>query len=120
MVEEFLSRVNNHTVLGFEVENYPFSVYDLDIKINFESFYGEYVHPLYIGLVWLTAGCVHFYAFDIKDQTGIDWDHDRFEPYFKSREFAFIEKEVEAPEYDLLTTPKRPSSYTYERYRPTP
>lgn len=119
LVEEFLYRVNNHTVLSFQLGSYPFTADDLMVRINFESFFGRYVDPLYIGLIQLSCGCVHFYAFDIKDETGIDWSHDRFEPYFKSRELALIEREVEVPEYEVPTTPKKPSGFIYERYRPS-
>lgn len=117
MVEEFLKRVNNHAILGFEVETFPFSADNLDVQINFESFFGEYVDELYIGLIWLQCGCTHFYAFDRKDNN-LDWDHHRFEPYFKSRELALLKKEADIPFQDQLLKPKKPSSFIYDRYEP--
>lgn len=114
MVEEFLYRLNNHTVLSFELQRFPFTADDVEVKINFESYFGRYVDELYIGLIWLKCGCVHFYAFDIKDEHGqIDWSHDRFEPYFKSRELAYLKKEADAPFYEGHY-PKH--SMPYERY----
>lgn len=99
VVEELLYRLNNNTVISFELDHFPFTADDLDIKINFESYYGRYIDELYIGLAWLQAGCVHFYAFDRKDPSlnGIDWDHDRFEPYTKSRELALIKRQADLP-----------------------
>lgn len=117
MVDEFLKRLNNHTVLGFELDHFPFTAEDLEVKINFESFFGVYVDPLYIGLAWLKKGCVHYYAFDIKDYYA-DWSHQRFEPYFKSRELALIKREADIPFEDRENPPKRPNSYIYERYTP--
>lgn len=117
IVDEFLKRLNNHTVLGFQLEHFPFTADDLEVKINFESFFGVYVDPLYIGLTWLKSGCVYYYAFDIKDPYA-DWSHQRFEPYFKSRELALIKKEADIPFQDRENPPKRPSSYVYDRYTP--
>lgn len=94
LVEGFLEAANSNGVVGFEFENYPFTANDLDVRINFESYYGKYCDPQYIGLIWLHCGCVYFYAFDRKDIT-IDWDHDRLEPYAKSRELALIKKGID-------------------------
>lgn len=107
VVEEFLSRLNNNTVIGFELGSFPFTASNLDVQINFESYYGRYIDELYVGLAWLQAGCVHFYAFDRKDLSlnGIDWDHYRFEPYTKSRELALIKKEADLPYIQHIENP---------------
>ena len=120
LVEELLSRINNHAILSFEVEKFPFSVEDLDVKITFENFYGRFVDEQYVGMVWLQGGCVHFYAFNRKDMSisGIDWSSQRFEPYFKSRELALIKRETDlsmSPD-NVENPPKKPSAYTYDRY----
>lgn len=94
LVDEFLERLNSNGVIGFELETYPFTANDLDVRINFESYYGKYCDEQYIGFIWLQRGCVYFYAFDRKD-LNIDWDHNRIEPYTKSRELALIKKEVD-------------------------
>lgn len=104
MVEEFLIRLNSAPPPCFEFEQLPLTPDNLDIKINFESYYGKYCDEQYIGLIWLQCGCVHFYAFDRKDLK-LDWDHHRFEPYFKSRELALIGKEVNLPYLDKRTAP---------------
>lgn len=120
LVEELLYRINNNTILSFEVEKFPFTADDLDVKINFESFYGRYIDEQYVGLAWLQGGCVHFYAFDRKDTSinGIDWSSQRFEPYAKSRELALLKREADIPYVteNPENPPKKPSSYSYERY----
>lgn len=112
VVEEFLYRLNNNTIIGFELEHFPFTANDLDIRLNFESYYGRYVDELYIGMVWLQGGCAHYYAFDRKDPSlnGIDWDHHRFEPYSKSRELALIKKMADMPYIEHRENPNPPKS----------
>lgn len=107
VVEELLYRINNNTIVGFEIDPFPFTADNLDIKISFETFYGRYIDEQYVGLAWLQAGCVHFYAFDRKDPSlnGIDWDHDRFEPYAKSRELALLKRQADLPYIDHIEDP---------------
>jgi hypothetical protein len=120
LVEELLYRLNNNTIISFELDHFPFTARDLDVKISFESFYGRYIDEQYVGLVWLQAGCVDFYAFDRKDKSlnGIDWDHHRFEPYSKSRELALIKKEADLPYIEHIENPNLPrgGSVIPERY----
>lgn len=122
VVEEFLERLNQSSIISFELERFPFTADDLDVKINFESFYGRYIDELYVGLVWLQKGCTHFYAFDRKDASlnGIDWDHHRFEPYRKSRELALLKREADLPYIEEIENPNPPKrSYhkpTLDRY----
>jgi len=120
VVEEFLYRLNNNNVISFELSHFPFTADDLDVRINFESFYGRFVDELYVGLAWLQAGCVHFYAFDRKDFSllAIDWSHDRFEPYTKSRELALLKREADLPFVEQVERPipRSHSSMTFERY----
>ena len=123
VVEDFLNRLNNNTIVSFELNRFPFTADDLDVKITFESYYGRYVDEQYVGLAWLQAGCVHFYAFDRKDKTlnGIDWDHHRFEPYSKSRELALIKRLADISYLEHIENPNtssRKAGYLPERYFP--
>ncbi|MBS4163399.1 Uncharacterized protein PRO82_000700 [Candidatus Protochlamydia amoebophila] len=106
LVEELLYRINHNSIISYEVEHFPFTADDLDVKINFESFYGRFADEQYVGLISLQAGYAHFYAFDQKNR-GIDWTNDRFEPYTKSRELAFIKREVDLPFTDMHETNSR-------------
>lgn len=124
LVEEFLYRLNNNTVVSYELDHFPFTADDLDVKITFESFYGRFIDELYVGLAWLQAGCVHFYAFDRKNYSliGIDWNHDRFEPYTKSRELALIKRQADLPYIEHIENPnplkRQPFSRLPDRYAP--
>lgn len=121
VVDEFLYRLNNNTIVGFELDHFPFTAKDLDVRLNFESYYGRYIDELYIGMAWLQCGCAHYYAYDRKNPSlnGIDWDHHRFEPYSKSRELALIKKMADLPYIDTRPNPNPPRSstrYSQERY----
>jgi hypothetical protein len=120
LVEEFLYRLNNNTVISFELAHFPFTADDLDVKIKFESYYGLYADPLYVGLAWLQAGCVHFYAFDHKDRSleSIDWSNYRFEPYSKSRELALLKREADLPFIEQASPPLKRADIDlgFERY----
>ncbi len=97
VVEELLHRLNNNTIVRFELDHFPFTAEDIEIKINFENFYGRYIDKLYVGAVQLQAGRVNFYAFDHKDPSlnRIDWNHHRSETYSKSHELALIKKQAD-------------------------
>jgi len=121
LVEEFLYRLNNHTVLSFELDHFPFTADDLDVRINFESFAGVFIDNQYVGLTWLQAGCVHYYAFNRKN-IDIDWSHQRFEPYFKSKELALLKRQADLPfieKRDVEKPPKKPNTFLYDRYTPS-
>ena len=72
----------------------------------------------YVGLAWLQAGCVDFYAFDRKDPTlnGIDWDHHRFEPYSKSKELALLKREADLPYIERIEHPDYQYNPFIERF----
>lgn len=110
VVEEFLWRLNNNSIVSFELDHFPFTANDIDVKINFESFYGLFVDEVYVGLACLQGGCVHFYGFDHKDRSlnGIDWDHHRFEPYTKSKQLALLKKAADLPYIEYIGNPQLP------------
>lgn len=124
LVEDLLNRLNNNQIISFELDHFPFTANDLDVRIDFESFHGRYIDEQYVGLVWLQAGCVDFYAFDRKDRSlnGIDWDHHRFEPYSKSKELALLKKQADLPYIEHIDNPNPPRGETRanlpERYSP--
>lgn len=125
LVEDLLYRLNHNSLTSFELAQ-PFTAHNLDIKITFESYYGRYIDGLYIGLIWLQAGCVHFYAFDRRDPSlnGIDWDHHRFEPYTKSKQLALIKRQADLPYIEHIehASPlkKNPIGHIPERYLASP
>lgn len=89
LVEDFLREINSDPILGDQLASYPFSANHLQIEINFESFFGIYVDPFYIGCIQLRNGMVRYSAFDMKDEHWHSW-HSKVEPYVKSRELSKI------------------------------
>lgn len=114
LVEGFLDLINSNPQLSGQLADYPFSAYNLDVRINFESYYGKYSDEQYMGLIWLQNGCVHFYAFERKDYS-IDHDQYRFEPYFKSRELALLKKEADIS-FSTLNSQKKQSFYSLDNH----
>lgn len=90
-VEDILREINTNPIVSEGLVSYPFSPDQLCIDINFESFFGKYVDPLYIGYIEMRQGMMRYYAFDQKDQERYLW-HARCEPYFKTREIASIQR----------------------------
>ena len=97
ITEELLWRLNSADFLTYQFEQLPLTSANLDIRINFESFYGKYCDQQYVGLIWLQNNCVHFFAFDRKD-IKLDWDHHRLQPYLKCKELVRIKEEVDSLE----------------------
>jgi hypothetical protein len=94
VVEGLLAELNKNPVLGPEFITYPLTPRQLEIYINFESYYGIYGDPYYVGWMKLEKDTSYFYAFDLKYPGLNVWDY-RIEPYFKSREFVVYERESE-------------------------
>lgn len=117
LVEEFLWRLNNNSIVSFELDHFPFTANDLVVKITFESYHGRYSDPLYIGSVCLRKGCVHYCAFDCKDSTynGIDWRHFRSEPYSKAKELALLKRQADLPYIEHRENPNPPGALIHPR-----
>ncbi len=99
VVEGILRGVNTSPIVAAELQAYPFTSENLEIYIDFKSFYNTYVDPYKVGFISLEDGEVKFWASDVKDNRLYGW-HYRIEPYFKSRELVQLgraaEKEYEA------------------------
>jgi hypothetical protein len=92
IVEELLKRLNaSHEARDLTLKRH-FDYFDLEIYIHYQSFFIEYIDPLYIGWVTLVDGVSTFYAGDIFRFT-LDVSHGRSEEYYKSRLFATIMKD---------------------------
>lgn len=115
VVEGLLARVNESDV-GLELEPYPLSADYLEIYIDFQSFYGEYLDPFYIGWVALEDGFSYFYAFDLKNKKLDTWST-HYEPYFQSRSFALFQRAAEE-QYKQAHPKNKPSVLSRERYHP--
>ncbi len=91
LVEDFMREINADPIIAEELGVYPFTPDRLHIEINFESFFGTYVDPFYVGCIQMRAGMVRYSAFDMKDERWHSW-HSRVEPYIKTRELSILER----------------------------
>ena len=116
VVERLLSMLNTNDILGPQFANYPFSSDNLEIYINFESYYGLYIDaPGYIGWMYLEDGICFYYTFEIKNADHESW-HFRREPYSKSREIVVYEREAQ-DKFQEVIEPPNPTAFGPERYR---
>lgn len=113
VVERFLYRLNsNYLDPSFKPE--PFTANNLEIYINFESYYVLYVDRFYIGWVVLEDGEAFYYASTLKNNKLAFW-HAHVEPYFKSKSIAMAQ--IEAEKHYRMTHPGPPSALKGELYR---
>lgn len=112
-VEDLLREINSNPIISNQLAASPFTANQLNIEINFESFYGIYVDPFYIGCICLGDGMVRYGAFDMKDEYWHSW-HSRVEPYTKTREISMLERAA-AKQFEEESQRKCPS-YLNEYY----
>lgn len=117
LVEDFLREINSDPIAGDQLSVYPFTANNLHIEINFESFFGIYVDPFYIGCIELRNGMARYSAFDMKDERWHSW-HSKVEPYVKSRELAMLGRAAEE-DFDEKSCVCYPSPLT-EMFVPVP
>jgi hypothetical protein len=92
LTDDLLRSINNDPIIADELALGQLSADDLNIEINFESFFGIYVDPFYVGCIKLHHGMAHYYAFDLKGAKGWYVWHSRVEPFEKTREISLIER----------------------------
>lgn len=119
VAEGLLERLNSSPLARNHHGGFPFAVEELDIAINFESFYGIYVDPTYVGIATLKRGVVHYAAFGVKNPEQERWGC-RTESYALAKEQVMIEREVEKPHLEALRKAReeRRASVSKERYTP--
>jgi len=94
VVEKLLAKLNQDIILGPEFSNYPFRADNLEIYINFESYYGRFVDPYYITWIGLEDGDVLYETFSLKDNNRNCWAARR-ESYCTSREIVVYQRQAE-------------------------
>ena len=87
VVEGILDQVNRDPIASSELFSYPFGSENLELYIDFKSFYSIYADPLKVGFITLEEGTAKFWASDVKDNRIYSW-HSRIEPYSRSREIV--------------------------------
>ena len=115
IAEGYLQAINNNPIIRADLCQQPFSVQDLEIFINFESYYAVYVNPFYIGWIELDEGLVTYYESTAKQWHSDIW-HMRFEPYFKALEIANAQKEADQmyPEDEYQPAPLEGKAVNFE------
>lgn len=107
LVEDFLDNLyaNPDTAIylspGFSADN-------LLIYVDFQSYWGLYGDPQYIGWMVLQDGMVYYYDFDVKN-IYVDYWYSRIESFNKSREIVHLEREVEKEYQESLPPPPKPA-----------
>lgn len=97
-VEEYLELLNaSPDTSAYLAEG--FSASNLQIYIDFQTFWGLYADPMYIGWVVLEDGMVYYYNFDVKNIYDDYW-YSRIESYNKSKEVVRLERLAEE-DYEL-------------------
>jgi hypothetical protein len=94
VVEDILDAVNRNPIVSSELQSYPFTPENLEIYIDFLSFYNIYVDPFKVGFITLENGQAKYWAADVKDNRNYSW-HARIEPYFRSRETVQLGRAAE-------------------------
>lgn len=92
-VEELMEGLQNNPITSAHM-NPDFSPADLEIHVDFQSYYGYYVDPLYIGCMVLEDGMVYYYDFNTKNRN-VDFWNSRIETFAKSQEVVHVERESE-------------------------
>ena len=98
VVESILDGVNRNPILSEELYSYPLAPENLEIYINFKSFYNIYVDAAKVGFITLEDGVSKFWSSDVKNTQLYSW-HARIEPYFRSREIVQLERAAQQ-QYD--------------------
>lgn len=94
VVEGFLNALNNNPSIRADLCVAPFRVEDLEIYIQFESYFSEYVDPFYVGRIELDDGLAVYYMATQKEWYYDRW-HSRIEPYSKTLEIARAQREAD-------------------------
>lgn len=107
-VEEYLEmlQVNPDTAASLAP---GFSADNLLIYVDFQTYWGLYGDPQYVGWMVLQDGCVYYYDFDVKN-IYVDYWYSRIESYNKSREIVNLERLSEA-DYEMTLPPPKKSNF---------
>lgn len=109
MTEFVINKVNKHPFLFRTMPNAPIDASHLNIRVEFESFYGVYVDPLYVGRVELRDNVVHYYAFTALNCDTIVFER-HIEDYTTARMITQVKQEVQMEHRALKVKPIRKRS----------
>ncbi|MEX1013520.1 MAG: hypothetical protein WD595_05495 [Waddliaceae bacterium] len=87
LVEGLLERLNDNSIIAMDAASRPMTNCDLEIYINFESFFVEYVDPTYTGIICMKDGIVKFTTGEGRISDPSRWK-ERMEYYWQTRNFV--------------------------------
>ena len=94
LVSTLLDKYNSDPLLFPELSNGGLYPQNLEIYINFESYYIKYVDPFYVKWVCMEDGSISFYTADADDTDKNNW-HVKRESFYTSRDIVFYERKGE-------------------------
>jgi hypothetical protein len=115
LTENLLERLNQDIILGPEFASFPLRPENLELYITYESYFGQYVDPIYIYWICLEDGVVNFYTWELEYDPNQCW-HCKKEAYATSREIVVYQREAEQKYQEEHAPP--PSIFGSERYYP--
>lgn len=93
-VQNLLERLNGDPILAAQTEGHHFTIADLYISVEFESFFGKYVDVLYVARMQLECGVMtSYYAHDALNHDSVTY-HKHYEPYETSLLIVQTEQEL--------------------------
>lgn len=96
VVEGYLERFRDHSILRGVFGHRPVSIEDLEIHITFESYFNKYVDPTYTAYIILENGMSFFYNSELNAPYTDIWMQ-KVEPYFKTKQIVTFRREAEIP-----------------------
>lgn len=118
IVEGLVDEVNSYPTLVDSHGGLPYDPNDLEIYVNFESFYGVYCDPTFVGTMVLNNGVIHYSAFGVKNPKLDKWGC-RIERYALAKQLIDLE---DAHNHKIADENKNiyapPSTKAKERYLP--
>jgi hypothetical protein len=101
--EGMLEQLNSNPILIPEFTNHAFFPYNLEIYIDFESYFIRYVDPFYVKWIVMEDATINFYTYDVLDTDKKGW-HSRKEAYSTSRDIVFYQRMAE-DKYQAMHAP---------------
>jgi hypothetical protein len=113
--EGLLDQLNSNPLLIPEFTNRAFYPFNLEIYINFESFFAKYIDPFYVKWIMMEDAKIAFYTADVNDNDKLCW-HARKEAYDTSRDIVFYQRLAE-DKFKAMYEPDR-AVFGEKRYYP--
>jgi hypothetical protein len=92
-VEGLLDIINEVGYMTGEFGDRPLTYEDLEVHIDFQSFYNIMVDPTFLGDIVLEDGRAYFYDAELKMRYADIWEY-KSEPYCKTRQIVIFTREA--------------------------